>query len=106
MIAAALHVTIAVPILGQLPTFGVAADRVTYVPAESFTWPAEAAPPPLLAGTLASPCQAAETFLAATADAVETGELSAADDMALIAAVLIDECGWNQTDTVTGGRFR
>lgn len=106
MIAAGLLVTVVVPILGQLPSFGVAADRVAYVAPEPFTWPAEAAPPPPLAGSLLSPCQDLEADLALAADATETGDLLAADDMALIAAALIDQCGWNLTDTTTGGRFR
>jgi hypothetical protein len=106
VIAAGLFVTVVVPILGQLPAFGVAADRVTYTAPEPFTLPAEAAPPPVLAASLPSPCQDLEADLALAADATESGDLLAADDMALIATALIDQCGWNLTDTTTGGRFR
>lgn len=51
-----------------------------------------------------SPCEAATARYRAAQTALAAGDIEAANDLALIAQVLLDECGWTPVDTALGGR--
>ncbi|MGE3361758.1 MAG: hypothetical protein AB7O92_34490, partial [Acidimicrobiia bacterium] len=51
-----------------------------------------------------SPCEAATAEYRAAQVALAGGDIEAANDLALIAGVLLEECGWTNTDVALGGR--
>lgn len=50
-----------------------------------------------------SPCEAATDRYRAAQAALSAGDIDAANDVALIAQVLIAECGWTPVDAALGG---
>ncbi|MGD9755456.1 MAG: hypothetical protein AB7W59_31075, partial [Acidimicrobiia bacterium] len=50
-----------------------------------------------------SPCEAATADYRAAQAALSAGDIDAANDVALIAQVLIAECGWTPVDAALGG---
>lgn len=51
-----------------------------------------------------SPCEAATGEYRAAQAALAAGDIDAADDLAVIAQALLEECGWTRTDAALGGR--
>jgi hypothetical protein len=60
--------------------------------------------PVLLARTVQSPCAASTARYRAAQAELAGGDIDAADDLAVIAAVLIEQCNWTPVDAALGGR--
>lgn len=85
-----------------------AADERAPRPALAALNSSPAAGPPttllLLARGVQTPCEATTARYRAAQAALAGGDIDAADDLALIAQVLLAECGWTNTDAALGGR--
>lgn len=89
-------------------TVGATVGALRPVPAPVVERPRAPVPtdtrPVFVARRAESPCTATTRQYRAAQQALADGDINSADDLAILAAALIAECGWTPVDTALGDR--